>query len=143
MLACVDREDPLADSVIKPDAVAIKRRRLGAKPWRAHEESATEPEPVSHTPKGRRRSTGGEDRFGPVFQPNKGVPIRKYPGYPRWRAALGSMPLAITIATVHGPVGIVHAEAPHHSWAESLRLFGTAAPSLADDVLLGLERSLS
>ena len=51
------------------------------------------------------------------------------------------MPLAITIATVHGPVGIVHAEASHHSWAESLRLFGTAAPSVADDVLLGLEAS--
>ena len=51
------------------------------------------------------------------------------------------MALAITIATVHGPVGIVHAEAPHHSWAESLRLFGTAAPSVADDVLLGLEAS--
>ena len=42
--------------------------------------------------------------------------------HPRWRAALGSMPLAITIETVHGPVGLVHAEVPHHSWAESLRL---------------------
>ena len=72
MLACVDREVRLADAVIKPDAGAIKRRRLGAKPWRAHEESATEPEPVSHTPKGRRRSTGGEDRSDPVFQPNNG-----------------------------------------------------------------------
>ena len=87
------------------------------------------------------RRIGGAHSVVPVFQPNKGVPIRKYPGYPRWRAALGSMPLAITIATVHGPVGIVHAEAPHHSWAESLRLFGTAAPSVADDVLLGLEAS--
>ena len=38
--------------VIKPDAAAIKRRRLAAKPWPAHEESATEPERVSHTPSG-------------------------------------------------------------------------------------------
>ena len=29
MLACCEREDPLADSVIKPDVSAIKRRRLG------------------------------------------------------------------------------------------------------------------
>ena len=53
MLACVDREDSLADSVIKPDAAAIKRRRLGAKPWRVHQDSATEPARVSHTHKGR------------------------------------------------------------------------------------------
>ena len=59
--------------------------------------------------------------------------------HPRWRAALGSMPLAITSETVHGPVGIVHAEVPHHSWAESLRLLETASPSVVDDVLLGLE----
>ena len=49
---CVEREDPLADSVIKPDTAAIKRRRLGAKPWREHEDSATEPERVSQTPRG-------------------------------------------------------------------------------------------
>ena len=59
----------------------------------------------------------------------------------RWRAALGSMSLAITSETVHGPVGIVHAEVPHHSWAESLRLLETASPSVVDDVLLGLEAS--
>ena len=104
---------------------------------RSHEDEANLPSQIGAPG----RSAGGADRADPVFQPNKGVPIRKYPGYPRWRAALGSMPLAITIATVHGPVGIVHAEAPHHSWAESLRLFGTAAPSVADDVLLGLEAS--
>ena len=52
MLACVYREDRLADAVIKPDAAAIKRRRLGAKPWRTHEGSATESERVSHTPRG-------------------------------------------------------------------------------------------
>ena len=52
MLACVEREDPLADFVNKPDAAAIKRRRLVAKPWRAHEESTTEPERVGHTSRG-------------------------------------------------------------------------------------------
>ena len=41
--------DPLAESVIKPAAAAIKPRRFGAKPWRAHEDSATGPEHVSHT----------------------------------------------------------------------------------------------
>ena len=45
----------------------------------------------------------------------------------RWRAALGSMPLAITIRTAHGLVGIVRAEAPHRSWCESLRLLRTAS----------------
>ena len=77
---------------------------------RSHEDEANLPSQIGAPG----RSAGGADRADPVFQPNKGVPIRKYPGYPRWRAALGSMPLAITIATVHGPVGIVHAEAPHH-----------------------------
>ena len=52
MLACVDREDSLADSVIKPDAAAIKRRRLGAKPWRVHQDSAAEPARVYRTPRG-------------------------------------------------------------------------------------------
>ena len=48
------------------------------------------------------------------------------------------MPLAITLKTVHGPIGIVHAEAPHSSWAHSLRLLATASPSVIDDALLGL-----
>ena len=52
MLACVNREARLADSVIKPDAAAIKRRRLGAKPSRVHQDSAIDPARVHHTPKG-------------------------------------------------------------------------------------------
>ena len=52
LLACVEGEDRLAISVIKPDAAAIKRRRLGAKPWRVHQDSATEPARVHHTPRG-------------------------------------------------------------------------------------------
>ena len=71
MLACVDRDDPFADSVVKPEAAAIKRRRLGANPWRAHEESTSEPGPVHHTPKG-----GGVTLAEPIvltrlFHPSK------------------------------------------------------------------------
>ena len=55
----------------------------------------------------------------------------------RWRAVFESMPLAITIETAYGPVGVVHAEAPHRSWVESLRLLETASPSIVDDVVLG------
>ena len=51
------------------------------------------------------------------------------------------MPLAITIETAHGAVGIVHAEVPHRSWTESLCLLGTASPSAVDDALLGLDAS--
>ena len=47
-----EREDALADSVTKTDAAAIKPGRLGAKPWRTQEDSATDPECASRTPKG-------------------------------------------------------------------------------------------
>ena len=39
--------------------------------------------------------------------------------YPRWRDALRKIPLAVTVETPHGPVGIVHAESPHRSWLEA------------------------
>ena len=64
------------------------------------------------------------------------VPRREFP---RWRAALASMPIALTIETPHGPVGVVHAEAPHRSWSESLRLIETGAASVVDDALLGFD----
>ena len=35
--------------------------------------------------------------------------------YRRWRDAFARMPLAITVETRHGPVGIVHAESPQES----------------------------
>ena len=47
-----ENQSPEIPARFKPDAAAIKRRRLGAKPWRAHEESTLEPERVSHTPRG-------------------------------------------------------------------------------------------
>ena len=42
----------------------------------------------------------------------------------RWVRALDAMPLALTIATSVGPVGIVHAESPDPVWANALELFG-------------------
>ena len=39
--------------------------------------------------------------------------------YPRWRDALREIPLAVTVETPYGPVGIVHAESPHRSWLEA------------------------
>lgn len=60
---------------------------------------------------------------------------------PRWRIAFASLPSALTIETAYGPVGIVHAEAPHPSWAESLRLLGAGTLSAVDDALLGLDAS--
>ena len=57
--------------------------------------------------------------------------------FSRWRAALASMPIALTIETPNGAVGVVHAEAPHRSWTESLRLIETGDVSVVDDALLG------
>ena len=39
----------LVESVIKPDSAGIQRRRFETKPWRAHEDSTTEPSHVSRT----------------------------------------------------------------------------------------------
>ena len=79
MLAGVEREDPLADSVIKPDAAAIKRRRLRAKTWRAHEESTTEPERVSHTPRGGGVALAARIALIPFSSPTKAYPFGKAP----------------------------------------------------------------
>ena len=57
----------------------------------------------------------------------------------RWRRALEGMPLAITVETRHGAVGLVHAEAPHPSWAESLRALDGASEPIVNDALLGLD----
>ena len=71
-VACVDRKEPLSDSVIKPDAAEIKHTRSRAKSWRANEEFATEQEQLSDPPRGRRRTRGNEARAPPVFQPSNG-----------------------------------------------------------------------
>ena len=60
----------------------------------------------------------------------------------RWRRALEGMPLAITIETRHGAVGLVHAEAPHPSWGESLRALDEASEPIVNDELGNFFRSV-
>ena len=42
--------------------------------------------------------------------------------YARWIDAFREMPLAVTIETQHGDVGVVHSELPDHCWAKALEL---------------------
>ena len=55
--------------------------------------------------------------------------------YRRWRDALARTPVAITVETRHRPIGIVHAEAPHESWARATELL--EAGRELDTALLG------
>ena len=57
----------------------------------------------------------------------------------RWRAALERLPYAVTVDTARGPVGIVHAQAPHTSWADALGRIERGVPSALCEALLGLE----
>ncbi len=59
--------------------------------------------------------------------------------YPRWRDALRQMPLALTIETPHGPVGVIHAEAPDPDWRHTVALLDAGSESDIDDALLGFE----
>ena len=59
----------------------------------------------------------------------------------RWRAALARMPLAVTIDTPYGPVGLVHADVPHPDWAVATAMLGAWAPYHVDIALLGLDAS--
>ena len=56
--------------------------------------------------------------------------------YSAWRDALREMPLAVTVETAHGAVGIVHADSPHRSWPKALRLLERGRE--LDVALLGL-----
>ena len=42
--------------------------------------------------------------------------------YARWMGAFRGMPLAVTIETQHGDIGVIHAESPHHCWPKALEL---------------------
>ena len=55
--------------------------------------------------------------------------------YQRWHDALARLPLAITIETAGGRVGIVHAESPQHSWRRATELL--SAGRELDVALLG------
>ena len=57
----------------------------------------------------------------------------------RWRAALARMPLAVTIETPHGPVGVVHADVPHPNWTVATAMLETGASHHVDVALLGID----
>ena len=59
--------------------------------------------------------------------------------YWRWHEALLHMPLALTIETAHGRVGVVHADAPDPDWDRAVALLETGDPLHVDNALLGFE----
>ena len=59
--------------------------------------------------------------------------------YRRWLRALDDMPLALTIETVHGSVGVVHAQVPDPDWGRTLEMLSTGESEIADIALLGSE----
>ena len=56
-----------------------------------------------------------------------------------WHEALLRMPLALTIETPYGRVGVVHAEAPHPDWDRATVLLEAGEACHIDDALLGFE----
>ena len=58
-----------------------------------------------------------------------------------WCAALAAMPVAITVETPYGDVGIVHADVPHLVWSESIAALERGDPCAVDVALLGLPGS--
>ena len=56
---------------------------------------------------------------------------------PRWIRALDAMPLALTIRTLAGPVGVVHAESPDPEWETALALLRDGGIDAIDVALLG------
>ena len=57
--------------------------------------------------------------------------------YARWSRAFGRMPLALTIETAHGPVGVIHAQAPDPVWDRTLELLATGSDDIVDVAVLG------
>ena len=57
----------------------------------------------------------------------------------QWKAALRDMPVAITIETAFGFVGIVHAEAPNRVWRSCIALLDSGDTKAVDDALFGFE----
>lgn len=57
----------------------------------------------------------------------------------RWYGALANMPLALTIETPYGAVGVIHAQVPHPVWSRSLEMLSTGSPRTADIAVLGFE----
>ena len=59
----------------------------------------------------------------------------------RWRAALARMPIAVTIETAYGAVGLVHADVPHLDWTVATAMLEAGGPDHVDIALLGLDAS--
>ena len=78
-----------------------------------------------------RGSRATEDDWKDVLDPRD---------YPRWRDALSQMPLALTVETPYGPVGVVHAEAPDPDWSRTVARLEAGSETYIDDALLGFER---
>ena len=49
------------------------------------------------------------------------------------------MPLAFTIESPHGAVGLIHAQTPDPDWGRALEMLSTGCPYVADIALLGFE----
>ena len=60
--------------------------------------------------------------------------------YGRWRDALLQMPLALTVETPYGPVGVIHAEAPDPDWSRTVARLEAGSETDIDDALLGFEQ---
>lgn len=60
--------------------------------------------------------------------------------YSRWRNALLGMPLALTIETPFGAVGVIHAEAPDRDWGRATALLEAGSETDIDNALLGFEQ---
>ena len=63
---------------------------------------------------------GAHGALGPDEQWTKKIPREDYD---KWARTLEALPIAITVETAHGPVGIVHADAPKKHWENALALF--------------------
>ena len=59
--------------------------------------------------------------------------------YQRWCDALSAMPLAVTIETRYGAVGVVHAQTPHPIWRTALEMLESGCETAIDVALLGYE----
>ena len=56
---------------------------------------------------------------------------------PRWIAALGAMPIAITVATTHGDVGLIHAGPVSRNWPVTLAGIGRQDMGVISIALFG------
>ena len=59
--------------------------------------------------------------------------------YERWYAALANIPLAVTIETTYGAVGVIHAQVPDPNLDRTLDMLSTGSRGVADIAVLGFE----